>query len=334
MMGVMSDPAPARPATALSAKLRSSFMSSGQAPSNSTTAPLPVSSALSSASVSVSAPKSVPTAEETSSSNASPTSVSTFDPASKSARVAALTSKLASTSPSAPTVSVPVPAGPDVADSSSIPVVSTQVPESNHVTSSTSAYQPASDDSSQPVPTTPSTAPAAQTSLPSSSLSTATQLDVISQVLDEVEAGPAAQALPQVIDQATDTLNPATGISPSVKETGQAVFPEQSMVDAIPGGQMVEQEISPELPVEVESFMETVENTDHLAQEVTIAGDQISTTPIQHVAKQPVIVLPINQDEENDGAKKSVKLSFRWLVEWSRKIMKMFAGQVVYKETQ
>ena len=149
-------------------------------------------------------------------------------------------------------------------------------------------------------------------------------LGVVEEVLDEVEQRPA---------QSTKILNPpAAAVTTTFKETTQPGAPDQAIVDTIPGVQVVEQEVSPEIPVEVESFIEKAETSGHLPQEITIAGDQITTTPVQKVAKQPVIVLPISEEIEKKGARKGIKFSLRWLVEWSRKIMKMFVGRVVYKE--
>jgi len=173
--------------------------------------------------------------------------------------------------------------------------------------------------------------------------STQTQLDVAEEVLNEVEQkktqtkipGAVAQAIPGVVDQATDTLNPQQApATTTFKESTQTAAVEQPSVDAGGGVQVVEHEIAPEIPVEVESFVEHVESHDQLPQEIAIAGDQVSTTPIQKVAKQPVVVLPITPEMEKKGARKGIKHSFRWLVEWSRKLMKMFVGRVVYKEVE
>jgi hypothetical protein len=44
-----------------------------------------------------------------------------------------------------------------------------------------------------------------------------------------------------------------------------------------------------------------------------------------------VVVLPITEEVEEAGKKKNPNFSIRWLVEWSQRIIKMFAGKVVYK---
>jgi len=44
--------------------------------------------------------------------------------------------------------------------------------------------------------------------------------------------------------------------------------------------------------------------------------------------------LPITKKEDKEGRKKSPKYSFRWLVEWSHKIIKVFAGKVIYRQVK
>lgn len=143
--------------------------------------------------------------------------------------------------------------------------------------------------------------------------------------------GNVAQAVPQAVDHMTDNLNPTVPTT-SMKESAQPGSLEQGVVDAIPGAQVVEHEVSPEIPVEVESYIERVEETGHMPHQITLAGDQIEVTPVQPTPKQSVVVLPITQEIEKEGAHKSPKLSIRWLVEWSRKLMKMFTGKVIYRE--
>jgi hypothetical protein len=98
---------------------------------------------------------------------------------------------------------------------------------------------------------------------------------------------------------------------------------------------VVEFEVAPEKPEispEVSSFLEHVENhQEQLPQEIVIADAQQMVMPPKPIA-QPVIVLPMTQEEEKAGEGKSVTWSVRWLVEWSRKIMKIFSGKVIYRE--
>ncbi len=149
---------------------------------------------------------------------------------------------------------------------------------------------------------------------------------------DTLDGGELAQALPQAVLSATDTLNPTTSTR-TTKESLGAVTPDNTAQAEAGGGvQAVEQEKNPELSPEVEGFINKVENNaDQLPKEIVIA-DAIKNLPQNHpLPKQAVIILPITPDVEEEGAKKSPKFSVRWLVEWSRKVMKMFVGKVIYR---
>ena len=169
------------------------------------------------------------------------------------------------------------------------------------------------------------------------------KLNVLDQVLTKIEqsvldssvaasAGTIAQAIPQATLDVTNTLNP-TQLTTSLKETVRNVSPDISSVEAGAGLQQIEYEPSPELPVEVESYLQKVEeHRDQVLNEVVIADGTTAPSVAHPSIKKPVIVLPITAEEEKAGQKKPLYLSIRWLVEWSKKIMKMFAGEVIYKQ--
>jgi hypothetical protein len=174
------------------------------------------------------------------------------------------------------------------------------------------------------------------------------ELDLFENILSEVESEVAASqiqseestalapVLPQVIEQATDTLNPAgLVVGSTAKEaldSGRSA--EYSSLDAAGGIQYVEQEKSPEIPVEVESFLQKVDNHyDQQPAEIVIADGTVTPPPV-YVPKQQVIVIPITPEMEKAGEKKSPAFSLRWLVEWSHKIIRMFNGRVVYKQVE
>lgn len=176
-------------------------------------------------------------------------------------------------------------------------------------------------------------------SKPASINTTQGKLGVLDQVLTEIEksalkdnAGVIAQAMPQAALNATDTLNP-TQPTTSLKESEASVSPDISPVEAGAGLQQVEYEPSPELPVEVESYLQSVEkHKDQAPDEIVIADGTTQPSVAHPPVKKPVIVLPITAEEEKSGQKKPLHWSFRWLVEWSKKIMKMFSGEVVYRQ--
>ncbi len=184
------------------------------------------------------------------------------------------------------------------------------------------------------------------------SIPTNIQLDVAEQVIQETEArresaaqvaapqppnDPTAQAFPQAVQQQyQQQLNPPHATSSGQREAiGSPTSPDFGGIDQIPGIQSVEQEPNPELSPEVASFLEKAEqHQDQLPEEISIADEQVATTPPRRTAKKPVVVLPITPEVEERGKRKSPAFSIRWLVEWSRKIMKMFHGDVIYRQTQ
>lgn len=167
-------------------------------------------------------------------------------------------------------------------------------------------------------------------------------------VPDQENLGTIATAYPQMVDQAFQEDLQATNQQvafrgPSRKENVNAVSAPQevqptaqpeSPQELPPGVQSVEQSLTPEISPEVESFIEHAQNLeDQLPQEIVVADNQ-EVSAVTHYPKQPVIVLPITEEQYKKGKKKSPKLSFRWLIEFSIKIMKKFSGKVIYKQME
>jgi hypothetical protein len=141
------------------------------------------------------------------------------------------------------------------------------------------------------------------------------------------------QVIPTVVQQTTDTLNPAYA-GPTAKESLEGIGSSLDIQapDASGGVQYVEQEHHAEIPVEVESFLQQVD--DHQAQlptEIVIA-DGTMPVPQPNFPTHKVVVLPITPQVEEMGEKKNPSWSVKWLVEWSHKIMKMFTGDVIYRQ--
>jgi hypothetical protein len=168
-----------------------------------------------------------------------------------------------------------------------------------------------------------STMPAMQTA-PSSVPPQPNQTDVVQAV---------ASAVPQYIQEQTDTLNPSYGNPTTVKEVQPGITLERPQFDVGSGFQVSESEPPHEMEMspEVDGYLKKVENQpDQLPQEVVIVNDPQAPMPTKYLAK-PVIVLPITPEIEKRGSHQSPKQSIRWLVAWSQKIMKMFSGQIVYR---
>ncbi len=143
-----------------------------------------------------------------------------------------------------------------------------------------------------------------------------------------------AQSLPLAVQAAIpDPLNPLAPSGASAKEIPNLqVSVESPAVDVVPGMQYVETEKTHEMPPEVDGFLKKLENHhDQLPNEVVITN-LITGQSTPHYLAQPVIVLPITKEVEEVGVKKPLQFSIRWLVEWSRKIMKTFSGRIVYRE--
>jgi len=178
------------------------------------------------------------------------------------------------------------------------------------------------------------------------------QLDTLNEVIDQVEKErvinaeqdpleSVAQSVPQAVNNIQDPLNPPnpTPVGSTKKESfvvGSGAILENAAqtVEQLGGVQTVEQEKTPEISPELESFLQHAqEQTDHLPQEIVVADNQ-EVSAVTHYPKNPVIVLPITPEEQKLGKGKSPKLSIRWLVEWSIKLMKKFSGKVIYREEE
>jgi len=150
---------------------------------------------------------------------------------------------------------------------------------------------------------------------------------LLSQVANQVVQESVSQQVQQI-----NPLNPTGIVSQGGKEAVGSVSLEQIAIDAARGAQQVELEPTPEIPPEVESYLQKVEDNTNLAPPEVVIADGSQTSPVNHAyPAQPVIVLPITPEEEAQGARKSPRFSIRWLVEWSRKIMKVFSGKVIYR---
>lgn len=163
-------------------------------------------------------------------------------------------------------------------------------------------------------------------------VSTAEKLKTLEEVLDEVEArriavsGMLAQAMPQAVTEVVSSQQTQRGST--LKEAQ-----ELQIFESIPGTS-IEYEAEVEISPEVEAFVQKVEKQDQLPQEIAINANDINLSQPKRLAKKAVVVLPITLEIEETGEKKSSKYSIRWLVEFAKKIMKMFNGEVIYKDVR
>ena len=158
------------------------------------------------------------------------------------------------------------------------------------------------------------------------------ELALLDKILAEAEQS-APQAVPtamfQAVAEATQALTPKTGSGG--KETIGATAGVKNVVEAGGSTQYVEYEPNPELPPEVEGYLnKTEQHSDQAPPEIVIADSVTSMPTDRQLPSQPVVVLPITPEVEKIGMSKPPQFSIRWLVEWSHKIMKMFVGKVIY----
>lgn len=147
------------------------------------------------------------------------------------------------------------------------------------------------------------------------------KLAVFEQVLDEVEAQqPASAQTPQ--QQSSGPRKEQLGGG-----AGGAAPVE------LPGGmQYVETEPQPEIPLEVESFLHKVEQHPEQQPKEIVVTEKPRHSYTPPPPKRTVRVLPITKEELEAGKKIGVQNSFRWLVEFSEKVTKMFTGAVIYRQ--
>lgn len=180
-------------------------------------------------------------------------------------------------------------------------------------------------------PLQPQTAGVQPTQPQQSQDDTAQRLTTFESVLDELQ-NTVPHGMVQAVDAATNTLNPQQPVSSSKERIEPIKTPDTQVVDAGGGVQTVEQERVPEIPVEVESYLQRVEDHRETAPTEVVIADGTTEVPTNQYPSKPVIVLPFTEEEEKEGMKQSPKNSFRWLVEFGHKIIKMFTGKVIYKQ--
>ena len=142
-----------------------------------------------------------------------------------------------------------------------------------------------------------------------------------------------AQAIPTAVDQVQEQLQQQVpqvgGRQKEAIEGGSTVAAPEMPADV----QYVEEEKSHELPPEVESYIQKVEDIDKTQpQEIVVAEDVAPPAPSVAAPKRVVKVLPLTKEQEEIGIRKSPSFSIRWLVEYGHKLAKALVGQVVYHE--
>lgn len=168
------------------------------------------------------------------------------------------------------------------------------------------------------------------------------RLDLLEKVLDDIDA---KQATPLQIskDKSADQFANVDSFDQRNARDQDMSYVSAGRKEASEGGlgssqeqaaaiQYVEEEKSPELPIEVEKYIKEVKTDQEKAPKEIVIAQAVDSMPDddQYVSER-VVVLPITPEIEKKGRRKSPKFSIRWLVEWSKKIMKIFEGKVIYR---
>jgi hypothetical protein len=208
-----------------------------------------------------------------------------------------------------------------------LPTAQPPVPTAQLADPTTLPTPPASNNDTVPVASPVTTTQSDSTSL----LTDDEKLDLFDQAISYAQSD--ASVLDQVLPStflANDPLNP---VQTSGVRAGQPEVVRSSVAPVEAGTQaQVEYEPNAELPVEVEGFLQRVDShADKLPQEIVLADGDLKTVPQAHPTT-PVIVLPIDEDDEQAAKGKSPSWSIVWLVEWSHKMIKKFVGTVIYRQ--
>ncbi|MDD3679382.1 MAG: hypothetical protein PHX72_00775 [Candidatus Shapirobacteria bacterium] len=87
----------------------------------------------------------------------------------------------------------------------------------------------------------------------------------------------------------------------------------------------------PEIAPGVEGYLEKIEKEDYFLSD-QVVDDQTGQPLVTSIQPQkPKIILPLTLTEYNLGLKESIENSWRWLAEWSKRLIKMLESQVGFK---
>ena len=141
-----------------------------------------------------------------------------------------------------------------------------------------------------------------------------------------------------VLEQASaQSQEPQTQQQPQQQPTGSASKEQlssgQVASQELPGGmQYADAEPVPEIPLEVENYLQHVEeNHQQMPEQIVQAAKEFQAEATPDIPTQSVKVLPITKEVAEEGKKKSTKFAVRWLVEFSNKISHLFAGKSIYR---
>lgn len=142
-------------------------------------------------------------------------------------------------------------------------------------------------------------------------------------------------ALFENVMQEVEAAQQQVPVQPANRSVSKESIVGSSMIapQELPGGmQYADIEPVPEISPEIEKFLQHAqEQPDKLPEEIVQAAAQFHQENVNLAAPQAVKVLPVTKLQAEEGEKKNPSFALRWLVEFSNKVSRLFAGKSIYR---
>jgi len=89
-----------------------------------------------------------------------------------------------------------------------------------------------------------------------------------------------------------------------------------------------------ETPAEVKKYVKEVKKEEAIKLPVPVEDEYGRVLMESARPSKPRIILPLNQTGMKQAVKKKITDSIRWLATWCLRLIKMFPGRVVYKNSK
>ncbi len=153
------------------------------------------------------------------------------------------------------------------------------------------------------------------------------QQNTSASVQPTVRSTPAQADQSQAAAVQPQPLQPYPPLSKEEKEAIGSLYKE-----AGPTGVVEQKEFKP--PAEVKEWVTEVKKEEAIKLPVPVEDEYGAILMESARPSKPKIVLPLDDQGIKQGLKKRVVESFRWLVEWCMRVIKMFPGRVAYQKPQ
>lgn len=141
---------------------------------------------------------------------------------------------------------------------------------------------------------------------------------------------PVAQANLGVVS--TQPAEPISSISGHPEVKSDTSIPHESGIELVSDVEVIPE--APKIPPELEEHVEAVTRGEiQLPGPIEAGIHEGQPVTIQPAAQQqPRIVLPISKSDFAGGSAQPTSTSWRWLVEWVKRIILKYPGRAVYQE--